>query len=57
MPGIGFSNSGLLHLWVITENSYGLDLLEYYYAYEENSNIVREGFSVDVWPKYPVYKP
>lgn len=47
MPGIGFSNSGLLHLWVITENSYGLDLLEYYYAYEENSNIVREGFSVD----------
>jgi hypothetical protein len=37
--------------------SYGLDLLEYYYEYEENSYVVREGFSTDVWAKYPVYKP
>lgn len=55
--------------WFIDENkvydrvdsrwiaSYGLDLLEYYYEYEENSYVVREGFSVDVWSKYPVYKP
>ena len=37
--------------------SYGLDLLEYYYEYEENSYVVREGFSTEVWTKYPVYKP
>lgn len=55
--------------WFIDENkvydrvdshrmaSYGLDLLEYYYEYEENSYVVREGFSTDVWAKYPVYKP
>jgi hypothetical protein len=55
--------------WFIDENkvydrvdshwmaSYSLDLLEYYYEYEENSYVVREGFSTDVWAKYPVYKP
>lgn len=55
--------------WFIDENkvydrvdshwmaSYGLDLLEYYYEYEEKSYVVREGFSTEVWAKYPVYKP
>lgn len=55
--------------WFIDENkvydrvdsrwiaSYGLDLLDYYYEYKENSYVVREGFSVDVWSKYPVYIP
>lgn len=55
--------------WVIDENkindnvysrrvaSYGVDLLEYYYNYEENSYIQREGFYPDVWSKYPVYAP
>ena len=55
--------------WVIDENKlydnvyswdvacYGLDLLEYYYEYEENSYIEKDGFFVDVWSKYSVYKP
>ena len=57
------------HNWVIDENKiydnvysrdvacYGLDLLEYYYEYEENSYIEKDGFFADVWSEYPVYKP
>lgn len=37
--------------------SYGLDLLEYYYDYEKNAYIIRDGFFPDVWSKYPVYMP
>lgn len=55
--------------WFIDENkvydnvesrkvaSYGLDLLEYYYNYEENTFIHRQGFWTDTWSKYPVYIP
>lgn len=54
--------------WVIDENKvydnvysrdvacYGLDLLEYYYEYEENSYIQKDAFFDDVWAKYPVFK-
>ena len=37
--------------------SYGLDLLEYYYEYEENSYIEKDGFYADVWLEYSVYTP
>ena len=55
--------------WFINENkvydnveslkvaSYGLDLLEYYYNYEENDFIHRQGFWPDTWSKQPVYAP
>ena len=37
--------------------SYELDLLEYYYEYEENSYINDEGFYTEAWSKYVVYVP
>lgn len=55
--------------WFIDENkvydnvdsrkvaSYGLDLLEYYYNYEKNNFIHRQGFWTDTWSEHPVYKP
>ena len=55
--------------WFIDENkiydnvysrkvaSYGVDLLEYYYDYEEKAYIKREGFFPDIWSKHRVYTP
>ena len=37
--------------------SYGVDLLEYYYEYEEKDYVIRESFYPDIWSKYPVYTP
>lgn len=57
------------HNWFIDKNkiknnvcsrsvaSYGVDLLEYYYDYEEKAYVNREGFFPDAWSKYPVYVP
>ena len=61
--GISFNN------WFIDENkvsdrvdslwvaNYQIDLLEYYHNYEENTYILMEGFSENVWSKHPVYTP
>lgn len=55
--------------WVIDENKiydnvysrdvacYGLDILEYYYEYEDDFYIKKDAIFTDVWTKYPIYKP